>query len=179
MKKLFKRSFLMIISAAVVLSLAACNNDNSGNISGTENGQTISSSAEQSISTEDTVPAVVTAQYESMLDRQFSQYVDYVIHEDGQNVVIFADKQIKNTKAYSAEVDPETYEVKLGSMLLDEPAVISAEKALRIKVSIPEILPTTVISYDDADGTTKLFALSCSGEDGSVIKLDITDGKLF
>lgn len=179
MKKLFKRSFLMIISAAVVLSLAACSKDNSSNISSAENGQTISSSVEQSVSTEDTVPAVVTAQYESRLDSQFSQHVDYVIHENGENVVIFADKQIKNVKVYSIETDPETGEVKLGNMLLDEPAVISAEKALRIKVSIPEILPDTAISYDDADGTTKLFALSCSGEDGSVIKLDITDGKLF
>ena len=53
--------------------------------------------------------------------------------------------------------------------------VLSEERALLVKLDLPEVLPYNGISYKDKNGEERMFILTVSGKDGSVILKSVSN----
>lgn len=102
---------------------------------------------------------------------RFAQLMDVVIHPQGEQVLLYSDKTIRNLKITCGSWTPD------GLYFIPDYDVFNAtgvsdKQAIAIRLSIPEILPNLMVSYEAAN-ETKRFYISQSGEDGSIILLPV------
>ncbi len=99
----------------------------------------------------------------------FSQVTEIVLQPQGEQVLLYSDKTVRNLAITKGSWTPD------GLYFLPEYVVfratgVSAQKATVIRMTIPEILPELMVSYETSEGT-KNFYISQNGENGSILLL--------
>jgi len=102
---------------------------------------------------------------------RFAQLMDVVIHPQGEQVLLYSDKTIRNLKITRGSWTPD------GLYFIPDHDVfnvtgVSDKQAVSIRLSIPEMLPDLMVSYETAN-EVKRFYISKSGVDGSVVLLPV------
>ena len=101
----------------------------------------------------------------------FTQLMDVVLHPQGEQVVFYSDKTVQNLTITHGNWTPD------GLYFLPDYVVfaatgVSADKAIVIRMIIPEMLPNLMVSYETTEGT-KSFYISKNNQDGSVVLLPV------
>ena len=102
---------------------------------------------------------------------RFAQLMDVVIHPQGEQVLLYSDKTIRNLKITRGNWTPD------GLYFIPDYDVFNAtgvsdKQAISIRLTIPEMLPNLMVSYETANEVRR-FYISKSGLDGSVVLLPI------
>ena len=85
------------------------------------------------------------------------------VDEDGQSVVLSAEETVYNVKIYTS-----------GRMLWQRNYLTTGE-GVEIKSFIPDAQPNIAVSYELADGTEIVRGIFQSGDDGSILLVDLQD----
>lgn len=85
------------------------------------------------------------------------------VDEDGQSVVLSAEETVYNVKIYTS-----------GRMLWQRNYLTTGE-GVEVKSFIPDAQPNIAVSYELADGTEIVRGIFQSGDDGSILLVDLQD----
>lgn len=85
------------------------------------------------------------------------------VDEDGQSVVLSAEETVYNVKIYTS-----------GRMLWQRNYLTTGE-GVEVKSFIPDAQPSIAVSYELADGTEIVRGIFQSGDDGSILLVDLQD----
>ena len=85
------------------------------------------------------------------------------VDEDGQSVVLSAEETVYNVKIYTS-----------GRMLWQRNYLTTGE-GVEVKSFIPDAQPSIAVSYELADGTEIVRGIFQSGNDGSILLVDLQD----
>ena len=85
------------------------------------------------------------------------------VDEDGQSVVLSAEETVYNVKIYTS-----------GRMLWQRNYLTTGE-GVEVKSFIPDAQPNIAVSYELADGTEIVRGIFQSGNDGSILLVDLQD----
>lgn len=85
------------------------------------------------------------------------------VDEDGQSVVLSAEETVYNVKIYTS-----------GRMLWQRNYLTTGE-GVEVKSYIPDAQPNIAVSYELADGTEIVRGIFQSGDDGSILLVDLQD----
>lgn len=85
------------------------------------------------------------------------------VDEDGQSVVLSAEETVYNVKIYTS-----------GRMLWQRNYLTTGE-GVEVKSFIPDAQPNIAVSYELADGTEIVRGIFQSGNDGSILLIDLQD----
>lgn len=96
----------------------------------------------------------------------FAQLMEVVIHPQGEQVLLYSDKTIRNLTITHGSWTPDGL-YYLPDYVIFSATGVSADKAIAIRLSIPEILPNLMVSYETMNGTEN-FYISKNGENGSI-----------
>lgn len=98
------------------------------------------------------------------LDRSSLNILGMVtVDEDGQSVVLSAEETVYNVKIYTS-----------GRMLWQRNYLTTGE-GVEVKSFIPDAQPSIAVSYELADGTEIVRGIFQSGDDGSILLVDLQD----
>ncbi len=101
----------------------------------------------------------------------FAQLMEVVLHPQGEQVLLYSDKTVRNVTITCGSWTPDGLYF-LPDYVVFSATGVSADKAIVIRLSIPEMLPNLMLSYETID-ETKQFYISKSAEDGSVLLLPV------
>ncbi len=99
----------------------------------------------------------------------FSQVMEIVLHPQGEQVLLYSDKTVRYLAITKGSWTPDGLYFQPDYVIFRATGV-SAQKAAAIRMTIPEILPELMVSYETSDGT-KNFYISKNGENGSIMLL--------
>lgn len=102
---------------------------------------------------------------------EFMQVMDVVIHPEGEQVLFYSDKTVQKFTITQGSWTPD------GLYFLPDYDVfyatgVSSDKAITLRISIPDMFPTLMVSYETADGT-KDYYISKNSADGSIVLLPV------
>lgn len=116
-------------------------------------------------------PAEFKARYADEVNDVFLRSREFTADssEYAVRILFSTDRPVRDFKLYNLELDPDSEEVAfkaaefytLDDMVPDESVVIT--------MTFAGDIPNYGVSYVDTDGTEKIFSISQSGEDGSIV----------
>lgn len=112
---------------------------------------------------------LIAVDAETVDTTMFNQLMDVTLDPYGEQVLFYSDKTVRNLTVTCGNWTPD------GLYFLPEHVIfratgVSADKAVSIRMTIPEALPNLMVSYDTVNGTNS-FYISRSGLDNSIILL--------
>ena len=87
---------------------------------------------------------------------QFKQLIETVLHPNGDKVLFYSDKTVRNIKITHGIWTPDGLYFQPDYIIFSATGV-SNEKAIVIQLGVPEILPDLMVSYDTAVGTHRFY----------------------
>lgn len=101
----------------------------------------------------------------------FTQLMDVVLHPQGEQVLLYSDKTVRNLTITSGTWTPDGLYF-LPDYIIFSSTGVSADKGIVLRMSIPEILPNLMVSYESADAVSS-FYISKNSADSSVVLLPV------
>lgn len=102
---------------------------------------------------------------------KFAQLMELVLQPEGEEVLLYSDKSVRNIKITSGSWTPD------GLYFLPDYVIFSAtgvsnEKAIILRMSIPDIHPDLMVSYETVDGVQDYYFLK-NNETGVIALLSV------
>ena len=97
--------------------------------------------------------------------------MELVLQPEGEEVILYSDKSVRNIKITSGSWTPD------GLYFLPDYVIFSAtgvsnEKAIILRMSIPDIHPDLMVSYETVDGMQDYYFLK-NNETGAIALLSV------
>lgn len=119
----------------------------------------------------------VSAEKSEFLKHNYSETDTYKASESehAAEIIFYATEKVTDFKflKLNAEMNGDNVSYKPEAVYSQD--VLSEERALLVKLDLPEVLPYNGISYKDKNGEERMFILSVSGKDGSVILKSVSN----
>lgn len=173
-----------LTALALLAGLAGCGGakeiDDPADTKGTEAGESI---AEESVSAESGSdepssaeevkkgPAEFKARYADEVNDVFLRSREFTADssEYAVRILFSTDRPVRDFKLYNLELDPDSEEVAFKAAEFYTLEEMVPDESVIIIMTFAGDIPNYGVSYVDTDGTEKIFSVSQSGEDGSIV----------